>query len=829
MAEALGIASSIIAVVELSAKVLSLCLQYSQKVKKAKSDIGQLYDEVESLKTVSASVRQLLNSPYGPKLQVSQELRFAVEKSLSRLEKLEQSLRPRAFRKATSRLGIHTLTWPFLSKDVEKIVEDLARCRGTISSALQVDQTTIILNVDEKMVLDRLPVAEGASFDSYAEEHNPTCLSNTRVELLDLISQWIEDPNEKTIFWLNGMAGTGKSTISRTVAWSRSQFGDLGASFFFKRGETDRGNLAKFFPTLARQLFASVPALSPHIKDAIDADPAIAGKAVREQFKKLILRPLSKIPQNLRSASSLVIIIDALDECAQDADISLLIDLFSHAPSPQLPRLRLFVTSRPELPIRLGFSAIKGTYQDLILHEIPAPIIKHDISTFLHHELGKIRDNFNLTVEDERKLPPDWPGETNLQRLITMAMPLFIFAATICRFISDRRCGNPNKQLGEVLNHSSESNSSKLDMTYEPVLKQQLSGVSERKRKEIIEEFRAIIGTVVTLARPLSAFALSRILDIPLDTVDDRLDMLHSVLSVPSAQESPVRLLHLSFRDYLVDPGNRGMNEFWVDEEMVHRNLTKQCYRIMRGGLRENICSIQILGTRRSTIDPQQIKKYLPPELQYACLYWVHHRASVDPKPNDTKEVYDFLGGHLLHWLETMSLMDRITESLAMLKSLRGWLKHGQDQSLSNFVADAIRFVLTNFSVIDEAPLQIYSSALVFAPTKSIVRRTFKAKVPSWLCLWPQVNDNWDACLSTLEGHSDSVNSAVFSHDSRLVASASNDKMVRIWNVETGKCEHILNDHSDSVKSVVFSPDSKVVASASNDKTVRIWSVETGK
>ncbi|EXM12425.1 hypothetical protein FOTG_19074 [Fusarium oxysporum f. sp. vasinfectum 25433] len=138
---------------------------------------------------------------------------------------------------------------------------------------------TSINNIDHHITLDHLPNAEGASFDSHAEEHNPTCLDNTRVELLRDIEHWIVDATSKTIFWLNGMAGTGKSTIARTIAQMRHKRGDLGASFFFKRGEADRGSLAKFVPTIARQLVWSIPEVAPFIKSAVDAAPAIAGKA----------------------------------------------------------------------------------------------------------------------------------------------------------------------------------------------------------------------------------------------------------------------------------------------------------------------------------------------------------------------------------------------------------------------------------------------------------------------------------------------------------------------------------------------------------------------
>ncbi|KAH7114737.1 hypothetical protein B0J13DRAFT_237679, partial [Dactylonectria estremocensis] len=191
-------------------------------------------------------------------------------------------------------------------------------CRGLI---LHLDET--LLSIDQKRVLSRLPVAIGASFDSSAEEHNPTCLRDTQVGLLRHIHEWALDPNAKPIFWLNGMARTGKSTISHTITRSFSESGHLGGSFFFKRGELDRGSLSKFFTTLASQLAKREPAIAPHIKATIDADPHIAGKAVRDQFSELIMRPLSSIVPCTWRLDTLVVVVDALDECDRDEDIKL--------------------------------------------------------------------------------------------------------------------------------------------------------------------------------------------------------------------------------------------------------------------------------------------------------------------------------------------------------------------------------------------------------------------------------------------------------------------------------------------------------------------------
>ncbi|KAF3230073.1 hypothetical protein TWF191_000313 [Orbilia oligospora] len=732
----------------------------------------------------------------------------------------------------------------------------------------------------------KLPRAEEAAYGSAADQYEPECLQGTRTDLLEQITQWIEDPSGKCIFWMSGMAGTGKSTISRTVARSLQARHQLGASFFFRRGEADRSTGRLFFTTIAYQLANHLTNLGSSIVKAVEDDPGISGKNFAEQFDKLIFRPLAgleSVPDNSRE--TIVLLIDALDECQRTVDIPIIIRLLALLPEIQGIKVRVFLTSRPELPIRPAFKKLPGgTYDDLILHEVPK--IEEDISTFLRYELA------NIAADSDRDLEPGWPGEETLEKLVAMAAPLFIYAATLCRFIGDENW-DPEQRIKVLVRYSESQNSgrigswvgpntdkttwqrSQLDTTYLPILEQlKVGDTAERER--VAAEFKYIVGTIVNLASPLSVPSLARLMFVEESTIDSRLRQLHSVLNVPKDRSMAVRTFHLSFRDFLVNPELEGKNEFWVDAKEAHRKIASKCIDLMSGcgkyrspgswgglnkwGLRENICGIKSSATPKSDIDKNVIEQSLPPELQYACRYWVYHLKESGDSIDDNSQTYIFLRKHLLHWLEATSLLDDMAnfiDTIDTLTSIIGVMSASRDgsiklwdpatgrllQKLEGHVSvRAVAFSLdgkTIASGLDDKTVRLWSAGTgrligVLEGHKDPVRRV--AFSPSGTVLASVSEDKsiivWDIeggeVLQRLEGHTKAVNSVAFSPDGSLMASASDDKTIKLWDTRDNVLLRTLLGHEGEIYSAAFSPNSQILASASEDKTIGLWDTATG-
>jgi len=489
-------------------------------------------------------------------------------------------------------------------------------------------------------------------------------LHDTRVELRKQIMDWCDDPNSKCIFWLNGMAGTGKSTISRTIAQDLAEKKRLAASFFFTQGKKDVSHVGMFFTTIAAQLAISLPVLRTSISNAIDNNAHIFQQGPLEQWKQLILNPLKNAPTQ---SIQLVVVIDALDECDSMEDIQLILQLLAEAKDLSTVRIKIFLTSRPEIPIFDGFRQLSGeAYQDFILHNIPLDAVNADISTFFVQKLSTLKAKHGLGIP--------WPDEGIIEQLVERAAGLFIYAATTLRFIQDG-IGDPEEQLSLVLSASNSSRSATkhLDGIYTTLLQHSVLGKrgDEQECEQLAGRFRQVVGSLVVMFNIMPARNLVRLLQIPPKLVSRTLGSLRSVLNVPENESQPVRLFHLSFRDFLLDSERCSDSRFQIDEEERHTSLFRKCM-LHISQLQENICDLWGPGVLITEISSDTIQRSIPPHVQYACRYWLDHWRLGNPLAvrEDIKTIRQFLEEHFLHWLEGLSLIGEVSNGVHVLIAL---------------------------------------------------------------------------------------------------------------------------------------------------------------
>ncbi|KAK2809659.1 hypothetical protein FQN50_003716 [Emmonsiellopsis sp. PD_5] len=679
--------------------------------------------------------------------------------------------------------------------------------------------------INQAQLLEKLHRAEYAAFNTFNKtgRRPPRCLAGTRVDILREIEHWGDGLREECIFWLKGLAGTGKSTLARTVSHYFFEKGRLGASFFFSRGKKDLGDATAVLTTIAVQLAEALPDLRSDICDAIEKHGDIGQQPLYNQWQHLIFKPLVRLDKTLLQPIVLVFVLDALDECEGDEHLAEILNLLTDLKDLKVMQVKVFMTSRPERSIYSAFREMPDiVHHDLTLHSVPKEVIDGDISIFLTYELEQIKN--------KRPVGKDWPGDENIQKLVQRADRLFIYAATVCRFVAESRF--PEKRLAEMLEAETMSRSStaELDKMYLQILSNALEEGSDEDRADMAALFKEIVGTIIILFEALPKSALTKILALPTADLTVILESLHSVLDISEDEDLPIQLFHLSFRDFLLSEERCTNPAFRINEQAAHSHITMKCLDTMSKHLRQDICGLRYPGTSISDVEKSIIEQRIPLELQYACRHWVHHLQKSDIELCDDGKVHVFLQRSLLHWIEALSLIGDISGAVSMARDLESLLLPTSDRNLSLFalVYDAKRFILAFRSVIEIAPLQIYSSALIFSPRKSLIRKQFWDSVPSWITHVNPVEEDWTSSLLTLE-HDGNVHRVLFSSDGQQVISSGNDS-VKIWDLTTGAPHATLPDiprwffGSDSSRVIALSPDAKLLACTSAvDNAIRIW------
>jgi hypothetical protein len=267
------------------------------------------------------------------------------------------------------------------------------------------------------------------------------------LEILEALREWVVDPNAKQVYWLNGHAGSGKSTIAQSFAEWLFIDGKLGGSFFCWRDSEKRSSLKSIIPTLVYQLATSTNPDATKFRDSVvstlNKKPKIASLSLQNQFEHLLVNPVAE------SGIRTIFVIDALDECKDEETTSIILG-FLNKNLHYLPNIKFFITSRPETHIREGFrlTELKGATTTMILHEVASLSVDRDIMIFLETHLTSTAV---LANRSDSHLPQEWPTKDQLTALVRKSGGLFIFASTMINLILDKN-GKPERTLELILN-----------------------------------------------------------------------------------------------------------------------------------------------------------------------------------------------------------------------------------------------------------------------------------------------------------------------------------------------------------------------------------------
>ncbi|KAF5312216.1 hypothetical protein D9619_003683 [Psilocybe cf. subviscida] len=430
-------------------------------------------------------------------------------------------------------------------------------------------------------VLSSMNCAQYAPYNSLRADRAELCLQGTRQMVLMTTMGWAQDadPDRPPIFWLNGLAGIGKTTIAHTIASLLDEKNQLAGSFFFLRSDDYLKDARLVFPTLALQLSEVDPLIRTRLVEVLENDPGCVTRSLLTQFDKLILDPISAVS----FSKPLILVLDALDEC-QPSSLAAEILHILVSNIQKIPFLRVFMTSRPEAHFREALGIVVGdsVHQKLVLHENIEiqEEVEEDIRLYLKTSLQKIWN---------RDQPGEWPSAADLETLVQQSGKLFIYAATTIRFIGGNRSLNVDRQLRNLLKlqkkHAPNTDVEPymhLDQLYLTVLETALATIDTKDTYYSVR-FHDIVGSIVLMQKALPAGSLAAFLgNYDVADIKQTLYYLHSIFIVPDEPSQALQTYHLSFPNFITNPERCTNSDAYIDPQKQERYLFLRCLHTMK-------------------------------------------------------------------------------------------------------------------------------------------------------------------------------------------------------------------------------------------------------
>ncbi|KAL2890721.1 Vegetative incompatibility protein HET-E-1 [Ceratocystis lukuohia] len=684
-------------------------------------------------------------------------------------------------------------------REHDELVTDCVKAL-TINENDQTDQTdgqyNIHIDKDNKKCLSDICIT-----DPYTDKMD---IERTKGGLLKESYQWILNHNsfkqfrrgsESQILWIKGDPGKGKTMLLCGIIDELVLEKSVTLSYFFCQATNNRLNTATcVLRGLIYHLARCNPQLIKHVREKYDRKKNL----IKNEAPWHDLCEILTAMVNDRSLSNVVLIIDGLDECSVDRPKLL---KFITKPSPA----KWIVSSRNWPDIE---ETLNNAKQKVKIHlELNQDSVSAAVDSYINFKVDELVQQKNYDNDTKMAI---------LKYLKANSNGTFLWVALVYHELS-----NAEARKRHILD-TLKSLPPGLDALYQRML----TKMSQFKDAQFCKD---IVAYALVVYRPITLKELHALVegleDMETKEVEEIVASCGSFLTV---HDNAISFVHQSAKDYLL---KKALDEILPSGiQSQHRRVLLRSLEILQERLQRNIYGLQAPGC---LVDEVSVPKPNPlAPIHYFCIFWADHLCDCDFAADDGVKINDgilaFFKEKYLQWLEAISLLRSIPSAGKIMQKLTPFLQEKASQDLREIVKDAQRFLLSHGGAIELAPLQVYVSALIFSPTNSLIRKRYSHEEPDWIELKPRVEENWDVCLRTLEGHDQGVSSVVFSNDGQRLASGSYDSTVKIWDATSGACLQTLEGHHSSVESVVFSNDGQRLASGSRDKTVKIWDATSG-
>jgi hypothetical protein len=309
----------------------------------------------------------------------------------------------------------------------------------------------------------------------------------------------------------------------------------------------------------------------------------------------------------------------------------------------------------------------------LRLHEIASAIVEADVQRILNAGFADIRRRRARDIGTDL-----WPTQSQLNALVQLTGPFFIYASTVLKFVDGPRF-SPKRRLLQILERGSmmSTDSSnpylQVDVLYADVLRSATEEAPGVSSAELCRRVGNLLRTLVLLEKPVSVLALAHLMGImeidEIQQIEDDVRALRSVLLISDAPGSErfsgtVSTFHPSFRDFLVDPRRCSDEHFLVRPSEHQHELLHRCLQLLNGHLRHDMCGIRNPGLTNAEIQDlsERLTQPIPESVRYACGFWQVHLVACDALAESVSAALLALcTNHLLHWLEALSLLGELS------------------------------------------------------------------------------------------------------------------------------------------------------------------------